>query len=395
MKKRDKNVLILVDGLDITNGVSVTCREIARNWFRVDSEWDLMVYGTSVIALKDETYRRACIRVEKSMIRIPVIGYKKMWLSIPIIELLKLFSSGRYGIIHSTTPGPIGVLGAIMAWILNKPLVMTHHTRMVDYMKYYAPAPIRPFITKLAKILFRAFYSMSSYTIAHSPATVDELCELKAKNIHYIPMGVDIPGTDPGEIKLRRESAGMRIRKEYGIPDTKKIIIYAGRIAKEKNLSLFAEVAQKMKHAFIIVGDGPKKKSLESCGNLILPGFKYGSDLSDMYFAADLFLCTSTSETLGKTLLEALAHGLPILVPDKGYHNSILSEDRQVVYRYAWGTEEETIKNIISEIPVILDATSDRDRTDRLAFEYAMKFSWKTIIPLHLEPYTEVTKRSR
>ena len=381
---------MLVDGLDITNGVSVTCREIAEHWAQTFSNWDLLIYGTSVISLKDENYDGACIRVEKSLIQIPVIGYKRMWLSIPIVELFKLFSSSRYQIVHSTTPGPIGVLGAIIARILGKPLILTHHTRIVDYMNYYSPRILLPVVKKVTLFLFRKFYSLGTLTIAHSPATVEELETLGAKRIRYIPMGVKIPILDINQLKQKKELAKNKIHKIYDIPMDKQIIMYIGRIAKEKNLSYLAEVSRRLKYAFIIVGDGPVKKSLKKYPNIILPGFKYGNELSDLYLSADLFVCTSTSETLGKTLLEALSHGIPILVPDEGYHNSILTEGK-AVYKYRWGTKEQAIDNITKKISEIINLNTDRALMTEAAFTYALQFSWDKVILKHAEPYVEVT----
>ena len=109
---KPKRILMLVDGLDITNGVSVTAEEIAKHWSIVGSGYQLMVYGTSVVTLKDKTYADACIRVEKSIMRIPVIGYKRMWLSIPVFELMKLFLSKDYDVIHSAPPRGAGGSGA-------------------------------------------------------------------------------------------------------------------------------------------------------------------------------------------------------------------------------------------------------------------------------------------
>jgi 1,2-diacylglycerol 3-alpha-glucosyltransferase len=372
--------------------VSKTCREIAQHWSHKISEWELLIYGTSVKSMQDEEYDGALIRVEKSVIRIPVIGYKEMWLSIPIVELLKLFSSRKYSIIHSTTPGPIGVLGAVMARILRKPLVMTHHTRIVDYMNYYAPGIIRPLVIKLSVIIFRIFYSLGSLSIAHSPATVEELRYLKAKNIIYVPMGVDIPFPDLSLLLDERRKAGKLIRERLQIPENKKVVVYVGRLAKEKNLSLLGEVSNVLKHEFIIVGDGPVKKMLEKYPNLVLPGFKTGRDLVDFYLAADLFVCTSTSETLGKSLLEALSHGLPILVPDKGYHNSILEDESPVIHKFRWGKKEEVIANITEKIEELFSTDMDKQGIAEHALSYAKKFDWVKVIHEHVKPYSKIIK---
>ncbi|MDQ7055462.1 MAG: glycosyltransferase [Persephonella sp.] len=109
------------------------------------------------------------------------------------------------------------------------------------------------------------------------------------------------------------------------IPDYKgeKVILYTGRVAKEKDLDVFIEVAERFENnkdvKFVIVGDGPYKKEIQHrAKNVVFTGYLEGEELSKAYASSFLFLFPSTTETFGNVVLEALASGLPVLVSDKG-----------------------------------------------------------------------------
>ena len=104
------------------------------------------------------------------------------------------------------------------------------------------------------------------------------------------------------------------------------MLIYIGRISKEKNLDEiirhFYEIQNEDTQVkLVIVGDGPeldelKRQSVELKleDNVIFTGAVPWSEIQDYYAMGDIFVSASTSETQGLTYAEALASGLPILV---------------------------------------------------------------------------------
>lgn len=389
-----KKVLMLVDGLDITNGVSITCKELAKNWAKANSEWELYIYGSTIISLSNLTYPKANIKSNKGLIRLPVLGYTGMWLSLPIVSLFYIFSLTRYQVIHVATPGPLGILGVFVARILKKTLITTHHTRMVDYLDYYVQPSLLPFIKSMAKILFRYLYAYSKVTIVHSPPAGEEAKELGAPNVLYIPMGVEIPYPDMEKLSPEKRRAKNRIYKMFNLPDGTPIILYVGRFSKEKNILHLAEVSRKLKYSFIFVGGGPLKESLARYSNITIAGFRYGDELKDLYLSADLFVSASISETLGKIFLEALAHGTPVLVPDKGHHNAVLSDESQAIYKYHCGTMKQEIQEISHKIMEVINMDNSNGIINKAALSYALKFSWDRVILQHLAPYQELPESS-
>jgi glycosyltransferase involved in cell wall biosynthesis len=117
------------------------------------------------------------------------------------------------------------------------------------------------------------------------------------------------------------EKRSQALREELGAGEG-PILLYVGRLAAEKNVSLalcaFDAVRLRMPEAtMVVVGEGPLRKKLEAefpAARFV--GAQHGEALARWYASSDLFLFPSTSETFGNVTLEALASGLPVIAFD-------------------------------------------------------------------------------
>jgi glycosyltransferase involved in cell wall biosynthesis len=89
------------------------------------------------------------------------------------------------------------------------------------------------------------------------------------------------------------------------------ILLYAGRVAPEKNLEAFA--ALDFPGSRVVVGDGPELARLRARypGVHWLGGQPHDS-LARYYRAADAFVFPSRTDTFGLVMLEAMACGCPV-----------------------------------------------------------------------------------
>ncbi len=119
-------------------------------------------------------------------------------------------------------------------------------------------------------------------------------------------------------------------------PQFNFIILMASRLTKEKNISLAVEAMRSLikkypKIGLIIVGDGPEKKNLKSqISNLkINENIKieeWSNDLFSYYKTCDVFLLTSNYEGYGRTAVEAIASGCPVIMTDAGIAGEIAKD---------------------------------------------------------------------
>ena len=101
--------------------------------------------------------------------------------------------------------------------------------------------------------------------------------------------------------------------------DNKVVLLYAGRVSKEKNLDAFCEldvsgcVAPTVEVIKVVVGDGPYKKKLQKkYPNIKFVGYKFGAELAQWYQSADVFVFPSKVDTFGIVILESMACGTPV-----------------------------------------------------------------------------------
>jgi len=246
-----------------------------------------------------------------------------------------------FDVVHAHTFFFIGCLGAYLARLRKTPLFFTYHTKFEDYLHYL---PVNQRISKPQTLwLSREFSNQCDRVIAPSQGTADLLRSYDITvPISVLPGGVDL------------ESFGLQADVPAAIREAKPgpVLLSVGRLGKEKNLELlleaFATVARSLAHArLIMIGDGPHRAELERQAATIGPGrvtFVGALDQSHLgayYRNADAFAFTSLTETQGLVLVEALAHGLPVVAVDcpvtheivLGESGALVGEDAQAFAR--------------------------------------------------------------
>jgi len=245
----------------------------------------------------------------------------------------KNFLAQKYDIVHTQTPFFLGWLAA--RWAKSKRIKVVHtcHTLYSAYIDYYLQFLPRKLKAISARQISKRYCDMCDLIIAPSPAMRDEVISYGTKcPAVVIPTGIDLSefeNPDPDSF-----------RRKYNFSRDDKILLFVGRLAKEKNidflLRIFARVSKKNANAhFLIAGDGPARKELEAAVKIaqLSPrvrflGYLKGDDLKDCYAAADLFLFASLTETQGLVITEAMSCGTPVVAIGKMGTIDIMSENR-------------------------------------------------------------------
>ncbi|MGC9188727.1 MAG: glycosyltransferase [Sulfurihydrogenibium sp.] len=244
--------------------------------------------------------------------------YEDIPINVPnLLEVIDYIESNNFNVIYSATPGVMGVYGLIASKILGLPFVTAYHTDFPEYVYRYT---LDHQITNLSKLLIKFFYNSADRVLVPSNEYMRKLKELgiDENKMVIFRRGVNQQKFNPS---YRDKNFWKKYSKDY---TREFVVLYVGRVSKEKDLDVFIEVFEEMKNnkqfKFAIVGDGPYRRELENTygDRIIFTGFLEGEDLSRAYASSDFFLFPSTTETFGNVVLEAMASGLIPLVPDVG-----------------------------------------------------------------------------
>jgi len=117
-------------------------------------------------------------------------------------------------------------------------------------------------------------------------------------------------------------------------------VLFAGRLVPIKRPELFLDLAMRLterlpgeKLNFIIAGDGPLRKSLEKkslenrSGKAEISFLGEQKEMSEIYRRSDLLVLTSEFEGTPNVILEAMAHGLPVVAANVGGVPEIVPEN--------------------------------------------------------------------
>ena len=110
-------------------------------------------------------------------------------------------------------------------------------------------------------------------------------------------------------------------RTELGLKETDIALISAGELNENKNNKIIIQALSKLKNNnihYIICGVGPKYSELKkivSDSNLddFVHFLGYRNDIKELYKACDIFVMPSFREGLSRSMMEAMACGLPCI----------------------------------------------------------------------------------
>ncbi len=236
-----------------------------------------------------------------------------------------LRSSENFSLIHVQTPFAAHYAGIKLARRQGIPVIATYHTHFEEYLFHYLPIVPRRALRGLARRTARGQCNALDAIVVPSQPMAETLRNYGVTTpLHVIPTGL------PESQFIRGD--GKRFRAIHNIAAERKIALFVGRAAFEKNIGFLLEVAaharqQQPDLLLVIAGEGPalenlqrKAKQLNLNNHVLFVGYlPRESGLRDCYAAADVFTFASRTETQGLVLLEAMAVGLPVLaLPELG-----------------------------------------------------------------------------
>lgn len=288
-------------------------------------------------------------------------------------ELRESLERLKPDIVHaSLTLSPLDFRLPELCQQLGVPLVATFHppfdaglrnitagTQQLTY-QLYAPA--------LAKY---------DRVIVFSQLQADVLIRLGVpeQRLVIIPNGVDINRWSPA-IPSSPSPLLQKVRERIG---PKRIFLYVGRLATEKNVEALLQawrVADPRDSRLVIVGDGPLRSSLVNQyddASVIWWGYEpdQGTRIALMQ-CAEVFVLPSLVEGLSLALLEAMACGTACVATDAGADGEVLNDGAGIVMSTQGVTSQlRTLLPVLLEQPV-LTAELGRKARERALDRYTI-----------------------
>lgn len=243
----------------------------------------------------------------------PLADWHALW------KLIRLFRGSHPDIVHSTTP-KAGLLAAVAAWVARVP-VRLHTFTGQPWLGLQGP---KRWVARLAD---QVIGRLNTMCYADSPSQCRFLVEeglLSGKRITTISHG-SLAGVDIERFSSDRLDPQLRsrVRAELNIGTETPVLLFIGRIARDKGIRELLEATQQL-HTdgidFCLLLVGPMDDEAGGKGTINrvefdgLPFLRYigYTPVPEHYLcAADVFCLPSYREGFGTTVIEAAAMGLP------------------------------------------------------------------------------------
>jgi glycosyltransferase involved in cell wall biosynthesis len=273
------------------------------------------------------------------------------------------------------------------------PKVVTLHMKPLEFVRVEYPQYFK-IVDKIHKII-------DGFCVKHIATLVainQEVLEAYIKRYPWIKdkvvlikgSGIDLEKFKP--LKNKKE-----LRKKYRFNMDDKIILFAGRLEKIKNLDFliksFAIAVKKESNIkLVIVGRGTEyenlvdlTKNLNLENKVIFVGEVSPDKMVEIYNIADVFALTSLSEASPTVVKEALACGIPVISTNVG-------DVKEVINDLLLGEVVDTYdKKIFAEVLIrVLNVTRPNYFAMKNCRRRIYQFSFENVVEKYLRVYKRI-----
>jgi alpha-1,6-mannosyltransferase len=234
----------------------------------------------------------------------------------------EILEAERPDVIESADPYQLGWKAVKLGRALRAPVIGFYHSHFPEaYLRNSAKilgkiATRR--VMKLSRAYVRKLYNEHAATLVASERLASVLRDWGVRNVRVVSLGVNL------DIFRPDASEKDTTRRALGFNSQKKVLLYVGRLAKEKNTAaLFAafKLLQQLRpneFQLLVIGDGPERTQLRKlqARTKNVSWVRYCADPSELaryYRTADLFVHPGVQETFGLAALESQACGTPVV----------------------------------------------------------------------------------
>jgi glycosyltransferase involved in cell wall biosynthesis len=342
------------------------------------------------MATKDATHDRDGLKIFDLRATNP-LSFVRRWVPQRVLTLLyrsripALIREGDYDLVHIHNPIPALEMKRVARACRSKglPYVVSTHGIVEVSAKgsvFELGGVERVAWRWLVDAPIRWVFRHASCVMALSPADLPILEELgcRRERIVIVPNGVDLPASAPTASEL--EAVCRKFALPFPKPADVPVCMFLANHTKTKGLSVLLDALSGYEGPFRLVAAGSQREYLDYEGyaarssahqGFHFPGFVTDREAGLLLDYADLFVFPTLSDTFPLVVLEAMAHGLPVLSTRVGGIPFQVPESCGIL------VEPGDPKALIAALRTL---TSDPDRLARMgraAREHAASsFSW-------------------
>jgi alpha-1,6-mannosyltransferase len=228
-------------------------------------------------------------------------------------------------------------------------------------------------------------YNHMDTTVVATDRMASILAGVGIERLRKIPLGADHTVFYP-------RHSGPCIRAELGIDDQAKLLLYVGRLAREKNIRSLLQMMPMLesehdRYHLCLVGDGEQRDLVrQHCADrndiTLLPYASSEDRLAELYSAADLFVHAGTAETFGLVSVEAQSCGTRVLAIEGGGLDETLRGEQPLIM--ARDSSSESLAHAITCAILLGENAVDRKtRRDRMVRHFSSQRTYEQLIALY------------
>jgi glycosyltransferase involved in cell wall biosynthesis len=328
-KEAPEKIALFTDTLDEINGVAITIKRLISTARNRGIELRVITAGNDGEGTVDG------VKKFQSVGDFVLPEYPELKLNFPpILDVMDYIEREGFTRIHISTPGTVGLLGLLIARLMDIPVAGTYHT---DIPQYVRSLTNDEFLEQAAWSYMIWFYSQMEEVMVPSAGTREQLTArgLPVERMKPLPRWVD---TDSYSPEMRHQG----FWESRGIARGRIVLLYVGRVSREKGLEMLVDAFKELAASGLaivlaVIGDGPYREEMQSAlaGHpAVFTGYLAGEELQHGYASADVFVFPSATDTFGNVVLEAQASGLPVIVSDEGGPRELMVDgETGVVFR--------------------------------------------------------------
>ncbi len=165
-----------------------------------------------------------------------------------------------------------------------------------------------------------AIFQRFDRVVAPSRHIAQRLSEAGVEKVSVQMLGVDTDLFHPSR------ADGERLKRRLGLPADARLLVFAGRPAREKNIESLICAVERLgaPYHLLLVGAG---KDAHYSPRVIPMGYEHDPfKLAALIASCDALVHANENEPFGLVVLEALAAGLPVVGPSRGGISELIDE---------------------------------------------------------------------